>query len=78
MDYPEKTLKISRFGEFTFDKEIGELRKHGQLVHLRPLAINLLTELLENRGRTVSRDQLRNALWGNREPGEMLVWINEA
>ncbi len=60
---PAKTLKAVRFGEFTFDNEFGELKKRGKRVHLRPLALHLLTMLLENPGSTVAREKLRDALW---------------
>ena len=66
MVYPEKTLKTVRFGEFTFNNEFGELKKHGRRIHLRPLAVNLLTLLLENAGSTVAREKLRDRLWNRK------------
>ncbi len=42
-------------------------------MHLRPLAVHLLTILLDNAGSTVPREKLRDALWGRKvvewEPG---------
>jgi len=66
MTYSEKTLKTVSFEDFTFDKEHGELRKRGRRIHLRPLAVRLLTILLNNAGSTVAREKLREALWGGR------------
>lgn len=66
MTYSEKTLKTVAFRAFTFDKERGELRKRGQRIHLRPLAVRLLTVLLDNAGSIVTREKLREELWGKK------------
>jgi DNA-binding winged helix-turn-helix (wHTH) protein len=66
MTYSEKTLKDVRFGDYTFDQANGFLKKGEEQIHLRPLAIRLLTILLSNSGSLVSRDELRRELWGER------------
>lgn len=52
------------FGPFTFDCGTGELREGGRLVRLRPLATRALVLLLERRGELVTREELRQWLWG--------------
>ena len=55
---------VYRFGPFEFDPEAGELRRHGFRVPLEPQPSKVLGLLLENAGRTVTRDQLRLHVWG--------------
>ena len=66
MSNPEKTLTISRFGEYAFDHRHGLLTRRGKPVHLRPLSTTLLAELLKSPNQVVDRDQLREVLWGRR------------
>ena len=54
------------FSDFCFDRLTGELRHRGQPVSLRPQATRALRVLVEGRGRLVSREELRQALWGER------------
>ena len=56
--------EVYRFGPFEFDPEAGELRRHGFRVPLEPQPAKALALLLENAGRTVSRDELRLRVWG--------------
>ena len=70
MSNSENTLKIVRFGAFSFDPERGELRKARRLIHLRPLAVRKLKMLLDNAGSTVNREKLREQLWG----GKVVEW----
>jgi DNA-binding winged helix-turn-helix (wHTH) protein/tetratricopeptide (TPR) repeat protein len=53
-----------RFGVFELDAETSELRRAGLAVRLQPQALQVLVALLERPGRIVSRDQLRQRLWG--------------
>ena len=64
--YPEKTLKTVAFGAFTFDPHSGLLKKGHRTIHLRPLAVRLLEILLTDAGEVVRREELREALWGDR------------
>jgi two-component system KDP operon response regulator KdpE len=41
------------------------LRRHGRLVHLRPMEFRLLEELARNPGRPVSRAWLLRRVWGS-------------
>jgi len=54
-----------RFGVFEFDAETQELRRNGATVHLQSQPARVLACLIENSNRTVTRDELRAAIWGN-------------
>lgn len=53
-----------RFGTFEFDADDGVLRKNGRAVALEPQPSKALTLLLAHAGEVVSRDELREAVWG--------------
>lgn len=53
-----------RFGLFEFDAATRELRREGVLVRLPSQPAQLLACLIEHAGHTVSRDELRQTLWG--------------
>lgn len=53
-----------RFGTFEFDADDGVLRKNGRAVALEPQPSKALTLLLAHAGEVVSRDELRDAVWG--------------
>jgi TolB-like protein/DNA-binding winged helix-turn-helix (wHTH) protein/Flp pilus assembly protein TadD len=53
-----------RFGVFEVDLRSGELRKGGSKVRLQAQPFQVLALLLERRGDTVTRDEIRNQLWG--------------
>lgn len=53
-----------RFGIFDFDVAALELRKKGHVVKVRPQALKLLALILARPGDLVSRDEIRQALWG--------------
>jgi DNA-binding winged helix-turn-helix (wHTH) protein/tetratricopeptide (TPR) repeat protein len=54
---------IYRFGIFEFDAAKAELRRKGLLVRIQDQPVRLLTALLEARGQTLSKEQLRAQLW---------------
>jgi DNA-binding winged helix-turn-helix (wHTH) protein/TolB-like protein len=54
-----------RFGLFELNASTGELRREGTLVRLQPQPAQVLGLLVERAGQVVSRDELRNAVWGN-------------
>lgn len=56
-----------RFGAFEFNPASGELRKHGLEVSLTPLARALLTELVQNPSRVLTRQELQARLWPARD-----------
>jgi DNA-binding winged helix-turn-helix (wHTH) protein/TolB-like protein len=53
-----------RFGPFEFDSEKLELRRQGAVVHLQTQPGRGLACLIQNADRTVSREELRKAIWG--------------
>jgi anti-anti-sigma factor len=63
MPLPHRDLPQYRFGKFEVCLQTGELSKNGRRVHLQRKPFELLTCLLEQGGRLVSRDSLRQRLW---------------
>jgi DNA-binding winged helix-turn-helix (wHTH) protein/TolB-like protein len=55
---------VYRFGVFEFDADSVELRKSGRVVALEPQPSKALAALLAKGGDVVSRDELRDAVWG--------------
>ena len=54
-----------RFGVFEFDAETIQLRRQGAIVHLQSQPARVLACLIQNSDRTVTREELRTAIWGN-------------
>src|SRR5215203_478106 len=55
---------LIRFGTFEFDADSGELRKNGRTVALEPQPAKALSLLLSKGGEIVSREELRDVVWG--------------
>jgi len=55
---------IHRFGVFEFDDETNELRKNGRAAAIEPQPAKALALLLSRAGDVVSREALRDAVWG--------------
>ena len=55
--------RLRRFGEFSLDLDRGTLFRGDDEVHLRPKAFQVLTILLDNHGRLVSKAALHDAVW---------------
>ena len=56
---------VQKFGTFEFDPETRELRKSGRAIALEPQPARALALLLSRAGEIVSRDELREAVWGS-------------
>ena len=54
-----------RFGVFELEVRTGELRKSGRSVRLRPQAAKILVLLASRPGQLVTREELRQQIWGN-------------
>jgi DNA-binding winged helix-turn-helix (wHTH) protein/TolB-like protein len=54
----------SRFGDFTFDPVSAELRRDGEIVRLQAQPAQVLALLVERAGEVVTRETLRDAIWG--------------
>src|SRR5687767_13353477 len=52
-----------RFGDFVLKPDEGVLKKDGHRIRIPPKALKLLNILVENRGRTVSKQELMEVLW---------------
>ncbi len=59
---PKSTI---RFAAFEVDPQSGELRKHGLRIKLQDQPFKVLVALLDKPGEVVSRDELRERIWGN-------------
>jgi DNA-binding winged helix-turn-helix (wHTH) protein len=60
----ESQRRIFRFGAFEADEATGELRKHGVRLKLHSQPFQLMVMLLECPGELVTRDEMRQRLWG--------------
>jgi|SRR5919198_786541 anti-anti-sigma factor len=63
MPLEPRNLPRYRFGPFELCLETGELRKNGRRVHLQHKPFEILAALLEQSGKLVSRESLRQRLW---------------
>jgi len=54
-----------RFGDFEFDTQSATLLREGHPVKIEPQPLRVLSVLLENAGEIVSREHLRNRVWGD-------------
>ena len=54
---------LYRFGVFELEAHTGELRRNGIKLKLQDQPYQVLRKLLEHAGQTVTREQLRSALW---------------
>jgi DNA-binding winged helix-turn-helix (wHTH) protein len=59
----DSETKLLRFGVFELDLDARELRKNGKRIRLQEQPFQVLAMLLENAGRVVSRDELRQKIW---------------
>jgi DNA-binding winged helix-turn-helix (wHTH) protein len=51
------------FGDCLFDDQTRQLVRNGEVVHLKPKAFELLSVLLADRPRAISKKELNRALW---------------
>jgi TolB-like protein/tetratricopeptide (TPR) repeat protein len=65
-----------RFGLFEFDSASGELSKGGIRIPLQPQPARLLSLLLGHAGELVSREVIREALWGSDTTVDFEVGVN--
>ena len=65
---PDRTLPVADGCEL--DLLAHELRREGQLVHLRPKEFDLLAVLASNPGRAWTRRQLLDRAWGHEHDGD--------
>jgi len=63
MPLQQRNLPGYRFGPFEVCLDTGELRKKGRRIHLQHKPFQILVALLEQCGKLVSRESLRQRLW---------------
>ena len=51
------------FGPFTVDIDAADLRKGSEKIALRPKCFDLLVDLIEHRGKVVTKEQLMERVW---------------
>lgn len=62
---PVPIMERIRFGIFDFDPQTGELRREGHAVRLQAQPAQVLGVMLSHAGDVVTRDILREAVWGS-------------
>ena len=55
---------LTRFGTFQLDTQAGQLLKNGRVVRLKPQPLRLLQLLISRPGDLITRDEIRDLLWG--------------
>ena len=63
MPLQRRDLPQYRFGPFEICLQTGELSKNGRRIHLQRKPFEILASLLEQAGRLVTRESLRQRLW---------------
>src|SRR6185312_223867 len=66
---PESTptsTGVWRFEEFVLDTQRYELRSGGELIRVEPQVFDVLTQLVSNAHRFVSKEELFDSVWGGR------------
>src|SRR5437899_6541862 len=63
--YASRTL-VYLFDEYSLDPELRELRRGPDIVTIEPQVFDLLTFLIRNRGRVVSKEDLMAEVWNRR------------
>jgi pimeloyl-ACP methyl ester carboxylesterase/DNA-binding winged helix-turn-helix (wHTH) protein len=61
---------VWRFDEFELDTAQYELRGNGAVIRIEPQVFDVLTQLVANRHRLVSKEELFDSVWGGRFVGE--------
>jgi DNA-binding winged helix-turn-helix (wHTH) protein len=61
---PASVRPLIRFGTFQLDTQAGQILKNGRVVRLKPQPLRLLQLLLSRPGDLVTRDEIRDVLWG--------------
>ena len=67
-----------RFGVFQLDMEAGRLLKNGRVVRLKPQPFRLLQLLVARAGQVVSREDIREELWGTETFVDFEQGVNSA
>ncbi|MET0900860.1 MAG: alpha/beta fold hydrolase [Mycobacterium sp.] len=61
---------VWRFADFELDTARYELRGNGSVIRIEPQVFDVLTQLVSNRERLVTKEELFDTVWGGRFVGE--------
>ncbi|AQA04983.1 transcriptional regulator [Mycobacterium sp. MS1601] len=61
---------VWRFDDFELDTARYELRGNGSVIRIEPQVFDVLTQLVANRDRLVTKEELFDSVWGGRFVGE--------
>jgi pimeloyl-ACP methyl ester carboxylesterase/DNA-binding winged helix-turn-helix (wHTH) protein len=67
---PDAPAGVWRFDEFVLDTQRYELRRDGEVVRVEPQVFDVLTQLVRNHDRFVTKEELFDTVWGGRFVGE--------
>src|SRR5664279_321025 len=62
---PKTAARLFRFGPFELNEATGELRKHGIRIKLHSQSAQVLAMLLDHPSELVTREEMRQQLWGD-------------
>jgi DNA-binding response OmpR family regulator len=65
---PSETLRVLNVGDLRFDLNTLEAERSGVAIKLNPTTRRILTVLMQNSNRVVTRAELERELWGDRAP----------
>ena len=63
-------MTVWRFGEFELDTQRYELRGGGAVIRVEPQVFDVMTHLVGNAHRMVTKEELFDTVWGGRFVGE--------
>ncbi len=73
MDSVEQKRQVSeKFGDYEIDFEMRRLARNGERINLNAKTFDLLSFLITNRGRTITKTELLDAIW----PGQFVEEAN--
>ncbi len=68
--YRPNDENILSFGKFSIDKDMEKLVVEGREIKLKAMEYKLLLHLVQNKNRTISKDELFQKVWGDAITGE--------
>ena len=67
---PAKAGQVWRFDDFALDTARYELRRGAELIKVEPQVFDVMTQLVSNHDRLVTKEELFDTVWGGRFVGE--------
>jgi pimeloyl-ACP methyl ester carboxylesterase/DNA-binding winged helix-turn-helix (wHTH) protein len=67
---PTATGRVWRFDDFVLDTARYELRRDGDVIRVEPQVFDVMTHLVSNHERFVTKEELFDTVWGGRFVGE--------